>query len=117
VVDGLKGANMNHSAICVGVACLALLTVPLKTAAQIDSPAANAAVQKNLQAARAERLRKAMSDANTLEFLAAQLKTEIAKFRPDTVSVTVTKRAEEIEKLAHKIRTESEQYRTIEMRT
>ena len=53
---------MNHSAICVGVACLALLTVPLKTAAQI-------------------------------------------------VSVTVTKRAEEIEKPAHKIRTESEQYR------
>ena len=101
---------MNHSAICVGVACLALLTVPLKTAAQIDSPAANAAVQKNLQAARAERLRKAMSDANTLEFLAAQLKTEIAKFR-DTVSVTVNKRAGEIEKLAHKIRTESEQYR------
>lgn len=102
---------MNLSAICAGVACLALLTIPLKTAAQLDSPAANAAIQRNMQAARAERLRKAMADANTLEFLAAQLKTEIAKSRPDTVSVTVTKRAEEIEKLARKIRTESEQYR------
>jgi len=94
-----------------GVACLALLTIPLKTAAQLDSPAANAAVQRNVQAAWVERLRKAMSDANTLEFLAAQLKTEIAKSRQYTVSVTVIKRAEEIEKLAHKIRAESEQYR------
>jgi hypothetical protein len=68
----------------------------MPTAAQLDSPAATAAVQRNLQAARVERLRKAMSDANTLEFLAAQLKTEIAKSRPDTVSVTVTKRAQEI---------------------
>ena len=99
------------SAICAGVAGLALLTVPLKAAAQLHSPAANAAVQRNLQAARVERLRKAMSDADTLEFLAAQLYTEIAKSRPDTVSVTVTKRAEEIEKLARKIRTESEQNR------
>jgi ATP-dependent helicase/DNAse subunit B len=99
--------------MCGGFACFALLMVlpAVPTAAQLDSPAANAAVQRNLQAARVERLRKAMSDANTLEFLAAQLKTEIAKSRPDTVSVTVTKRAEEIEKLARKIRTESEQYR------
>jgi hypothetical protein len=52
-----------------------------------------------------------MSDANTLEFLAGQLYTEIAKSRPDVVSVTVTKRAAEIEKLARKIRTESEQNR------
>lgn len=104
---------MRISAICGGLACLALLMVLLAvpTAAQVDSPAANAATLRNLQAARVERLRKAMSDANTLEFLAAQLKTEIAKSRPDTVSVTVTKRAEEIEKLARKIRTESEQYR------
>jgi len=111
-VDGPRGSNDEPSlAICAGVACLALLTIPLKTAAQLDSPAADAAVQRNVQAARVERLRKAMSDANTLEFLAAQLKTEIAKSRPDTVSVTVIKRAEEIEKLAHKIRAESEQYR------
>ena len=102
---------MRISPICAGVACLALLTVPLKAAAQLDSPAANAAVQRNLQAARVERLRKAMSDANTLEFLAGQLYTEIAKSRPDVVSVTVTKRAAEIEKLARKIRTESEQNR------
>ena len=88
---------MNLSAICAGFACLALLTIPLKTAAQLDSPAANAAIQRNVQAARAERVRKAMFDDNTLEFLAAQLKTEIARSRPDTVSVTVTKRAEEIE--------------------
>jgi ATP-dependent helicase/DNAse subunit B len=100
---------MNLSAICVGVACLALLTVPLETAAQLDSPAAAAALQRNVQAARVERLRKAMSDANTLEFLAAQLKAELAKSRPDTVSLSVAKRAEEIEKLARKIRTESEQ--------
>jgi hypothetical protein len=50
-----------------------------------------------------------MSDAKTLESLAAQLYVEIGKSRPDTVSVTVPKRAEEIEKLARKIRTESEQ--------
>jgi ATP-dependent helicase/DNAse subunit B len=99
--------------MCGGFACLALLMVlpALPTAAQPDSPAANAATLKNLQAARVERLRKAMSDANTLEFLAAQLKTEIAKSKPDTVSVTITKRAEEIEKLARKIRTESDQNR------
>jgi hypothetical protein len=97
------------SAICGGVACLALLTVPLEAASQPNSPAANAATQRNLQAARLERLRKAMSDAKTLEFLAGQLYVEIAKSRPDTVSVTVTKRAEEIEKLARKIRTGSEQ--------
>lgn len=94
------------SAICGGVACLALLTVPLEAAAQPDSPAANAATQRNLQAARVERLRTAMSEAKTLEFLAGQLYVEIGKSRPDTVSVTVTKRAEEIEKLARKIRSE-----------
>jgi hypothetical protein len=104
---------MRISGMCGGFACLALLMVlpAVPTSAQPDSPAANAAVQKNLQAARVERLRKAMSDANTLEFLAAQLKTEIAKSKPDTVSVTITKRAEEIEKLARKIKTESAQYR------
>jgi hypothetical protein len=110
-VDGPRGANDEPLCDMRGVACLALLTIPLKTAAQLDSPAANAAVQRNVQAAWVERLRKAMSDANTLEFLAAQLKTEIAKSRQYTVSVTVIKRAEEIEKLAHKIRAESEQYR------
>ena len=96
-----------------GVVCLALLMVSLtkQAAAQPSSPAANAAIQKNLQAARVERLRKAMSDADTLEILAAQLRVEIAKSGPDTISVTVTKRAQEIEKLARKIRTESEQYR------
>jgi hypothetical protein len=61
--------------ICA-IYALALLTVPLKTSAQPDSPAANAATQRNLQAARVERLRKAMSDAKTLEFLAAQLYVE-----------------------------------------
>jgi ATP-dependent helicase/DNAse subunit B len=104
---------MKKLGIGSGVACLALLMISLtnQTAAQLDSPAATAATQKNLQAARVERLRKAMSDANTLEFLAAQLKTEIAKSKPDTVSINVSRRAEEIEKLARKIRTESEQYR------
>jgi hypothetical protein len=92
---------MNLSAVCAGVACLTLLTIPLETTAQLDSPAANAAIQRNVQAARVERLRKVMSDANTLEFLAAQLKIEIAQSRPD-------KWAEEIEKLARKIKTESE---------
>jgi ATP-dependent helicase/DNAse subunit B len=104
---------MKISAMCGGIVCVALLTVSLATptAAQPDSPAANAATLKNLQAARVERLRKAMSDANTLEFLVAQLKTEIAKSKPDTISIPISKRAEEIEKLARKIRTESEQYR------
>ena len=103
---------MKISAMCGGITCVAFLTVSLAmpTAAQLDSPAATAATQRSLQAARVERLRKAMADANTLEFLAAQLKVEIAKSRPDTISVTVTKRAEEIEKLAKKIRIESEQY-------
>jgi uncharacterized protein (DUF2344 family) len=103
---------MKKLSICGGVACLALLMVSLtkQASAQPNSQAANAAIQKDLQAARVERLRKAMSDANTLEFLAAQLRVEIAKSRPDTISITVTKKAEEIEKLAHKIRTESEQY-------
>ena len=104
---------MKISAMGGGITCFVFLTVSLAmpTAAQLDSPTSNAATQRNLQAARVERLRKAMSDANTLELLAAQLKVEIAKSRPDTISVTVTKRAEEIEKLAKKIRTESEQYR------
>ena len=104
---------MKKLGICGGVACLALLMVSLtkQAAAQPSSPAANAVIQKDLQAARVERLRKAMSDANTLELLVAQLKVEIAKSRPDTISISVTKRAEEIEKLARKIRTESEQYR------
>jgi len=104
---------MKKLGVSGGVACLALLMVSLTKQAttQPNSPAANVATQKNLQSARVERLRKAMSDANTLEFLAAQLRVEIAKSKPDTISINVTKRAEEIEKLAHKIRTESEQYR------
>jgi hypothetical protein len=113
-VEGVsEEPTMKKLGIGGGVACLALLMVSMtkQAVAQLDSPAAITATQKNLQAARVERLRKAMSDANTLEFLAAQLKTEIAKSKPDTISINVTKRAEEIEKLAHKIRTESEQYR------
>ena len=104
---------MKKLGMCGGIACLALLMTSLtkQAAAQPSSPEANAAIQKNLQAARVERLRKAMSDADTLEVLAAQLKIEIATSKPDTISITVTKRTQEIEKLARKIRTESEQYR------
>jgi hypothetical protein len=102
---------MKKLGICGGIVCVALLMVSQtkQAAAQPDSPAARAATQQNVQAARVDRLRKAMSDANTLEFLAAQLKTEVAKSSLDTISVNVTKRAEEIEKLARKIRTESDQ--------
>jgi hypothetical protein len=90
---------MRISAISGGTVCVALLTVSLAkpTAAQVDSRAAHSDVQRNPQAARVERLRKAMSDANTLELLAAQLYVEIGKSRPDTLSVTVTQRTEEIE--------------------
>jgi type VI protein secretion system component VasF len=102
---------MKISAWCSGVAWLALLTVAvaMETAAQPDSPAATVAIQRSLQAARIERHRNAILDAEHLQFLAAQLRDELAKSSPESISATAIKRSQEIEKLSRKIRSESEQ--------
>ena len=101
---------MKTSTLCCGVTGITLLMVSLatQTIAQLDSPATANVIQRDLLAARAERHRKAIADADRVQLLAAQVKEELAKqSSTDALSVTVIKRTEEIEKLARKIRTES----------
>ena len=101
---------MKTSTLCCGVTGITLLMVSLatQTIAQLDSPATANVIQRDLLAARAERHRKAIADADRVQLVAAQVKEELAKqSSTDALSVTVIKRTEEIEKLARKIRTES----------
>jgi hypothetical protein len=82
----------------------------MPAAAQFDSPTTTNVIGRDLQAARVERHRKAIADADRVQLLAAQVRMELNKSTSaDTVSVTVIKRTEEIEKLARKIREEVQQ--------
>jgi hypothetical protein len=92
-------------------ACLVFLVVPpaTSTAIQPASPAADRAIQKELQAQRIDIHRKAVADARRLQLLATQLNDEMARSTPDTLPVDVVKRTKEIEQLARKVRSEIEQ--------
>jgi hypothetical protein len=62
------------------------------------------AKQKNFEAANAERKKQIADDSEKLLKLATDLKDEVDKTNKDTLSVSVIKKAEEIEKLAHSVR-------------
>ena len=77
-----------------------------------DPPDANAQMEmhqaeekkSNYEAANAERKKQLQDDSVRLLALATELKTEVDKTNKDMLSVTVIRKAAEIEKLAHDVR-------------
>jgi hypothetical protein len=77
------------------------------TAPVTPAPAsAPAAAPKPVSDKAQQRKDQIAADSAKLQQLAAELKTEMDKSTKDTLSLTVVKKAEEIEKLAHKVRDE-----------
>lgn len=62
------------------------------------------AAQKGFEAANAERKKEIADDSEKLLKLATDLKDEVDKTNKDTLSISVIKKAEEIEKLARSVR-------------
>jgi hypothetical protein len=60
--------------------------------------------QQNLEAANAERRKQIADDSARLLKLATDLKAEVDKTTKDTLSLSVIRKAEEIEKLAHSVK-------------
>jgi hypothetical protein len=117
--------------LCLGLAVLAAvgtasanaqqpaepLSNPLPRPTSVILPAANRAPDANdqmemqqkglkrasFEAANAERKRQLDSDSALLLKLASELKAEIDKTPQDTLSLSVVRKAEEIERLAHNV--------------
>jgi hypothetical protein len=62
------------------------------------------AKQQNFEAANAERKKQIADDSAKLLKLAADLKAEVDKTTKDTLSLTVIRKADEIERLAHNVK-------------
>ena len=62
------------------------------------------AKQQSFEAANAERKKQIAEDSAKLLKLATELKTEVDKTSKDTLSLTVIRKADEIEKLAHGVK-------------
>ncbi len=62
------------------------------------------AAQKSFEAVNAERKKQMADDSEKLLKLATDLKAEVDKTSKDTLSLSVIRKAEEIEKLAHSVR-------------
>ena len=62
------------------------------------------AAQKSFAAANAERRKQIADDSARLLKLATDLKTEVDKTTKDTLSLSVIRKADEIEKLAHSVK-------------
>jgi hypothetical protein len=62
------------------------------------------AKQQSFEAANAERKKQIAEDSAKLLKLATELKTEVDKTTKDTLSLTVIRKADEIEKLAHGVK-------------
>jgi hypothetical protein len=60
--------------------------------------------QQNFEAANAERRKQIADDSARLVKLATDLKTEVDKTTKDTLSLSVIRKADEIEKLAHSVK-------------
>jgi hypothetical protein len=60
--------------------------------------------QKNFDAANAERKKQIADDSTKLLTMALALKAEVDKTTKDTLSLSVIRRADEIEKLAHNVK-------------
>jgi len=95
-------------ALSSGVSQTAPQTQPAPAAATAPvSPApAPATAPKPVSDKAQQRKDQIAADSAKLQQLAAELKTEMDKSTKDTLSLTVVKKAEEIEKLAHKVRDE-----------
>jgi len=64
----------------------------------------NQAAKQNFEAANIERKKQIAEDSAKLLKLATELKTEVDKTTKDTLSLTVIRKADEIEKLAHGVK-------------
>lgn len=62
------------------------------------------AKQQNYEAANSERKKQLVSDSDQLLKLATELKAEVDKTDKDTLSVTVIRKADAIERLAHNVK-------------
>jgi len=71
-----------------------------------QTPAPGQTAKQEDHSAGAPRKKQLIDDTANLVKLANSLKAEVAKTTPDTMSVPVIRQAEEIEKLARKMRTE-----------
>jgi hypothetical protein len=71
-----------------------------------DTPASTAANQKPQDPAMVQRKKQLAADTAKLLELANELKTEMDKSSKDTLSLNVIKKADQVEKLAHKVRDE-----------
>jgi hypothetical protein len=60
--------------------------------------------QQNFEAANAERRKQIADDSARLVKLATDLKAEVDKTTKDTLSLSVIRKADEIEKLAHSVK-------------
>lgn len=94
---------------CVALAALALVVGAAQTGqppAQSASPAAAqlAAAQPIAQAPQDVRRRQLADDSARLLTLAIALKAEVDKTNKDMLSLSVVRKADEIEKLAHSVR-------------
>ena len=76
---------------------------PAAGATPLGVPAAQG-VSRNLDAANAERRKQIADDSAKLLQLATGLKAEVDKTDKDTLSMTVIRKADEIEKLAHAVK-------------
>jgi hypothetical protein len=83
--------------------CLAVLTMATFAAGVAQTPVGQ---QKGTSDPVQQRKDQIAADAAKLQELANELKIEMDKSTKDTLSVSVLKKAAEIEKLAHKVRDE-----------
>jgi len=82
------------------------VNAPQGTQSPENTPAV-AADKKSLIEAKADQRQKELADDTAkLYILANELKAEMDKSTKDTLSLTVIKKAEQVEKLAHKVREE-----------
>jgi hypothetical protein len=77
---------------------------PGRASSSITSPPAVAASQNRVQDSDAERKKRIADQSASLLKLATDLKAEVDKTTKDTLSITVVRKADEIEKLAHSVK-------------
>lgn len=93
---------------------LAVMSAALSTFAQAPAVSPTPSVQngaspdisKKLLTPSEQRQQQLAADTARLQILAEQLKVEMDKSTKDTLSLSVVKKASEVEKLAHKVRDE-----------
>ena len=103
-----SGRSANPLSLCLpavllisGLGWNAAAQTPAKPTEQTASPAAKATVQPS---AREQRDAQIAADTERLYQLAQELKAELDKSTKDTLSLSVIRKADQVEKLAHSLK-------------